>query len=144
MQRLRYLIALPAAIMLVLAGYGASSLMAGASSTPTGYFACLQGGTLSKVGTKSPTCVAPAKVITWSQVGPTGATGPQGIQGATGAQGPAGPAGPQGSTGATGPAPAGGLYLSMIGCPWGKNVSPPGFSSDAVYTNRYVYSICQF
>jgi len=107
-------------------------------------------------------------VITWSQVGPTGATGPQGIQGATGAQGPAGPAGssgiagpagpagssgiagpagpagPQGSTGATGPAPAGGLYLSMIGCPWGKNVSPPGFSSDAVYTNRYVYSICQF
>ena len=99
MQRFRFFIAVPMAALLVLSGYGASSLLAGASSTPSTYYACLSGGALTKVGTKSPTCSAGAKVISWNQVGPAG---PPGAKGDTGAAGPRGEAGAQGLKGDTG------------------------------------------
>ena len=121
MRSIRFLMAVPVAVLLVLSGYGAASLMAGASSsTPVGYFACLKDGTLTKVGTKSPKCPTGAKVASWSQVGPIGATGPQGATGATGQMGPTGSPGPQGDvgpqgpTGATGPQGEGMSYKSGI------------------------------
>ena len=106
MHRFRFLIAVPVAALLVLSGYGASSLLAGASSTPKTYFACLSGGTLTKVGTKSPTCPPGAKVISWDQVGQTGAPGVKGDTGAIGPKGDTGTVGSpgvKGDTGAIGP-----------------------------------------
>ena len=102
MQRFRFLIAVPIAALLVLSGYGASSLLAGASSTPVSYFACLNAGTLTKVGTKSPKCPSGAKVITWNQVGPSGAPGAKGDAGAPGAKGDTGAPGVKGDIGTKG------------------------------------------
>ena len=102
MNRFRFLIAVPVAALLVLSGYGASSLLAGASSTPVSYFACLNAGTLTKVGTKSPKCPSGAKVITWNQVGPSGAPGAKGDTGAPGAKGDTGAPGAKGDTGVQG------------------------------------------
>ena len=81
-------------------------MLAGASSTPKTYFACLFRGTLTKVGTKSPTCPPGAKVISWDQVGQTGAPGAKGDTGAIGPKGDTGTVGSpgvKGDTGAIGP-----------------------------------------
>jgi len=45
------------------------------TTTKTTYYACLSGGTLSKVATTPPTCTAPATSISWNSVGPAGAAG---------------------------------------------------------------------
>ena len=169
MRSIRFLMAAPVALLLVLSGYGAASLMAGATSAPVSYFACLKDGTLSKVGTKSPDhCPAGAKVASWSQIGPTGAIGPQGPQGPKGAQGPSGATGPQGPIGvagktgapgspgpqgevgpqgpkgATGPAPKYGLYLTKGECPPGKNVSGNGSDFDTIRGANNFYTVCEF
>ena len=93
MQKLRLLVALPVATILTLSGYGAASLLAGASSSPATYYACLASGNLSKVGTKARVCPQGSKLITWNQVGPSGTPGAKGDTGAPGAKGDTGPAG---------------------------------------------------
>lgn len=52
-----------------------SIVLAGASGSSTTYYACLSKGALSKVGTVSPTCAPPSKVISWNSVGPQGPPG---------------------------------------------------------------------
>jgi hypothetical protein len=96
-----------------------------ATTTNPTYYACLASGKLTKVGTTSSTCAAPAKAISWNSQGPAGAAGGQGPAGPSGltnfelAQengyqgsltqwlssliGPQGPTGSTGQTGATGP-----------------------------------------
>jgi hypothetical protein len=102
MHKSRFIIGLPVATLLVVAGYGASGLLAGASSTPKTYYACLSGGSLSKVGTKTPSCPSGAKTISWDQVGPAGSPGAKGDKGDTGTQGPKGDTGAAGAAGAKG------------------------------------------
>jgi len=68
------------------AGLG-DSLASNATGSSQTYFACLKAGALSKVGTTAPTCVSPAKQISWNSEGPTGNTGATGAIGATGADG---------------------------------------------------------
>ena len=73
---------LPRTLRVVVAGavaaaalaVGAFALTAGATGTNATYYACLKGGTLSNVGTKTPTCTSPATEISWNQTGPAGAT----------------------------------------------------------------------
>jgi hypothetical protein len=72
----------------------ASVAFVGASTPPTKYYACLQAGTLSKVGTAAPACAAPAQRISWSSTPPAGVVGPPGPSGAQGPQGPPGLASP--------------------------------------------------
>ena len=101
-----------------------------ATSPISTYFACLTNGKLTKVGTSSPACPTPGKVISWNSLGPAGATGAQGPVGANGltnydlAQqngyqgtlsqwltsliGPQGSVGPTGVTGPPGPTGANG------------------------------------
>jgi hypothetical protein len=62
----------------VLAAAFTTIALAGASSTNTVYYACLKSGNLTKVGTKAPTCVAPATRISWNSTGPRGVVGPPG------------------------------------------------------------------
>jgi hypothetical protein len=71
----------------VLAAGFTTIALAGASSANTVYYACLKSGTLTKVGTKAPTCAAPATRISWN------ATGPRGVVGPPGKVGPPGPVG---------------------------------------------------
>ncbi len=50
--------------------------VAASAITPTKtYYACLAGGSLSKVATAKPTCTSPAKLIFWDQTGPQGPPG---------------------------------------------------------------------
>ena len=50
----------------------------GATSTPVTYYACLKGGTLSRVSIAAHGCSKGYKAISWGAVGPQGARGPQG------------------------------------------------------------------
>jgi Collagen triple helix repeat (20 copies) len=94
-------VALAALVASLFAGIlvAGSVAMAVASSTTPIYHACLHNGTLSKVGTKQPTCPLGYKSISWNSVGPAGATG---SKGATGVVGPKGVNGVQGATGPRG------------------------------------------
>lgn len=62
-------------------GVVAFGLSVGADSTAptaTTYYACLNAGQLSQVGTTQPTCTSPATPISWNSQGPVGPTGPAG------------------------------------------------------------------
>ncbi len=50
------------------------AVTAGATGSNPTYYACLNGGKLSSVGTTTPTCTSPATLISWNQTGPAGAT----------------------------------------------------------------------
>ena len=65
------------AMLLVFGGFLiGNSTAADASGGPKTYYACLQKGTLSKVGTRHATCTGHgAKLISWNQVGPAGVAG---------------------------------------------------------------------
>jgi hypothetical protein len=67
-------VAVAAAVGGAALAIGAVTLTAGAAGTNTTYYACLNGGKLSSVGTKAPTCTSPATLISWNQTGPAGAT----------------------------------------------------------------------
>src|SRR5262245_52148437 len=78
---------------------------AGAATTPTTYYACVnrQSGSLYMV-TANDTCKNGGYTkISWNQVGPQGPQGPQGPAGVDGQPGPAGPQGLQGPQGPAGP-----------------------------------------
>lgn len=59
-----------------IVGGVAVGLTAGASGPSTTYYACLQSGRLTHVGTTAPTCTGTATQIAWNSVGPSGPTGP--------------------------------------------------------------------
>jgi len=59
----------------LLAGGLAFGVAASATTPSTTYYACLAGGSLSKVGTVKPTCTLPAKLISWNSTGPQGPPG---------------------------------------------------------------------
>jgi len=81
----RKVVTLASAVSLLGAGLiiGGVTMASGSSSTAT-YYACLRGGSLSKVGTTTPKCPRPSRVISWDRNGVTGATGPVGAQGIAG------------------------------------------------------------
>ena len=81
----RKVVTLASAVSLLGAGLiiGGVTMASGSSSTAT-YYACLRGGSLSKVGTTTPKCPSPSRVISWDKNGVTGATGPVGAQGIAG------------------------------------------------------------
>jgi hypothetical protein len=84
------------------------------SATNVTYFACLNGGTLSQVGTTRPTCTSPAALISWNS------TGPQGAQGARGPAGTNGISGLSVRTGAaapTGTCKTGDSYVELTATP---------------------------
>jgi hypothetical protein len=73
-------------VVLCLATFGiTAAVTAGASSSPKTFYACLRGGTLSKVSTSTHTCASGYKLVSWNAVGPQGLQGPKGD---TGPQGP--------------------------------------------------------
>jgi hypothetical protein len=90
---------------LLLGGVVAITVAAEASSSPPTYYGCLHKGTLSKIGTRAPTCPNGHKLISWNSVGPQGAQGVQGLKGQTGPMGLKGDTGPRGATGASGASP---------------------------------------
>jgi hypothetical protein len=102
----------------LLAGGVAVGVTASAAGASTTYYACLSAkGSLSKVGTKLPTCLLGSKIISWNS------QGPQGIQGVQGIQGPSGPAGGAQLSQSTwtGTLPANSLYISS------QTAIPSGF-----------------
>ena len=73
-------------VALCFASIGATAaITAGSSSSPKTFYACLKGGTLSKVSTSKHTCAATYKAVSWNSVGPQGLPGSEGD---TGPQGP--------------------------------------------------------
>jgi hypothetical protein len=64
-----------AAIAVAALAIGVADVTAGASGSDPAYYACLSGGSLTKVGTTAPTCSAPATRISWDQTGPQGPAG---------------------------------------------------------------------
>ena len=62
-------------------GLGVSvSAFASNSASPAAYYACLKGGSLSRVSTSAHRCPSSYKAVHWSEAGPqglAGATGPQ-------------------------------------------------------------------
>jgi hypothetical protein len=107
-------LAVALSVVVVICG-GAIAVNAATRSTSksTSYYACLRGGTLSKVGLRRSRCPRGSTLINWNATGPRGSTGAQGItglvgpagsNGAAGASGHAGPAGPSGPAGPAGPA----------------------------------------
>ena len=73
------------AVVMLSFGFGMGSFASsGASSSATTFYACLKGGSLSKVSSTSHTCPKGFTVASW------GITGPRGMAGDTGPQGPAG------------------------------------------------------
>jgi hypothetical protein len=70
-------VAVVVAILVFATATGAGVLAVGAAGTTT-YYACLKGGTLTKVGTTAPTCATPATQISWDQTGPQGPAGAPG------------------------------------------------------------------
>jgi hypothetical protein len=59
------------------------AVSAAASSSPHTFYACLKGGTLSRVSTVSHRCPS-GRAVSWNSVGPQGVLGAQGLKGDTG------------------------------------------------------------
>jgi hypothetical protein len=90
-------VTIAAALAVAMLAVGAAVVTAGAANPPTTYYACLLNGSLSQVGTTSPTCQSKgATVISWNSVGP------QGLPGADGKSVLNGPTPPSTATGSTG------------------------------------------
>ena len=81
---------------------GVTDASAAGGSGATTYYACLNKGKLTHVGTSAPKCLSIATLISWNSQGQAGPQGPAGATGQAGPTGPAGAAGPAGATGATG------------------------------------------
>jgi len=82
----RFWIAAAALIMATAGLTGAIAVAASPSSTT--FYACLKGGSLSKVSTSTaPSCARGFKSVSWSAVGPQGIQGQRGIQGVQGEAG---------------------------------------------------------
>ena len=65
-------------IAVIVATLATGAAVASATTSGPGkttYYACLSGGKLSKVATTAPTCTAPATLVSWDSIGPTGPAG---------------------------------------------------------------------
>lgn len=94
----RLLAAIGVGGMSAVVALGVTTAIAAETTSPrtsTVYHACLQNGTLSKVGTKVAACSSRARAISWNQ------TGPRGPKGAPGPKGAGGRAGSPGTNGAS-------------------------------------------
>jgi hypothetical protein len=77
-------IAVAAVVATALISTGVTvAVTAGATATNTTYYACLNNGKLSNVGTTAPTCASPATAISWNQTGPQGPAGNTILSGTT-------------------------------------------------------------
>lgn len=61
------------AVLALGLSFGVQAVASGSSTT---YYACLQSGKLSKVGTTTPTCSTKATGVSWNSEGPPGPPGP--------------------------------------------------------------------
>jgi hypothetical protein len=55
-----------AVLAALLLSFGVMTVVSASASTSPTYYACLNAGTLTKVGTTAPSCTAPAKRISWA------------------------------------------------------------------------------
>lgn len=101
MSNKKHLVPVVGSVALLL-GLSGVAAVAVTSSTPTTYYACLQGGDLSKVGTVAPQCGKNQTPISWNNVGPTGPAGADGKDGAPGEPGVNGTDGVDGKDGVNG------------------------------------------
>ncbi len=67
----------------LVGGFTLAMGVAHGTGNTTTYYACLKVGTLSHVGTTSPTSCAAKHIISWNSQGPQGLQGPQGPPGVT-------------------------------------------------------------
>jgi hypothetical protein len=124
------------AALLTIPAFGAGlavSAAASGSSSKT-FYACLRGGSLSDVSTRSHSCASGFTKVSWNAVGSQGLQGVQGPQGVPGLQGVPGVQGNRGPTGSEGPSGEDGSPVACILvtlCTWGSNLSGGSYGFNA-------------